>query len=235
MDDIDFADYVAVEVPDYTKARRRMPQATIRRDNKTRSAKFVAAHTHRFQYILFNHVDSMRWKMLEVRNAQLDSAAASKLLARYLNKDEKFRTYFSILANAQSKAADTVSFSVTEMMKIAARFFMADTVKRRDTTFGGHICIGINGQKELQSTRDYALLEAFCFEAIGRNNQAFKTFGQHLRSVGAQEKKQFTDFNSLLVAVREKIYRLMEEDQQLRSSLLAYYEKNRKNLGIRID
>jgi len=235
MSDVDFADYVAVEVPDYTKPRRWMAQATIRRDNKEHSAKFVAAHAHRFEYILFNHVDSMPWKMHEIKIAQMDSMAAGKHLALFLNSNKKFRNYFAILANAQPNAADTVSFSAKEMMKIAARFFKADRVQRRDTSIGGHVCLGINGQKELKSARDYALLEAFCFEAVFRDERSFNTFGKHLKNIGRQEKERFTDFDTLLVKVREKIYALMEEDEHLRSFLLGYYEKNRKNIGFRIE
>ena len=120
-------------------------------------------------------------------------------------------------------------------MKIASRFFYADRVNKKDTSVSGHICIGINGQKEFKNPRDYAVLEAFCFEAIGRNGASMDRFWQHLRDLSTEGKKQFVDFPGLLEYVKQKSYKLMEEDEELKAGLLKYYRKNKNNLGFSIE
>lgn len=125
------------------------------------------------------------------------------------------------------------------MMLIASRFFLCDKVNKSDTTVGYHICVGINGQKELNSNRDYTTLEAFCFEAIfhfyKEGKPPFVTnFIRYIKNSTSKHKADFKDFNILLENVKRDCYRDMEKDEALRKSLLLFYQLNKENISIKI-
>ncbi len=235
--DVDFKNYFTLEMPRYNEAGQLyyLPRPKIREDLTGQTGRFFKKHGHRFEYILLNKVDSLWFKLHEFALLKLDSINMVQRYCQFLQDNEKFNTYFNLLAKVQSERDESVVFSQSEMMTIASRFFYPDTVYRKDTTVGGHVCIGINGQKEFFNKKDYSVLEAFCFESIPTDRTAFKKFGFRMKMLALEEKANFTNYASFLDKVKQGVFKLMEEDQELKASLMSYYIKNRQNLGFTIE
>lgn len=192
---------------------------------------FILKHANRFQYIIYNRLDSLN------RYSQLfpDSVAIQNLFCSNIRK-KKINNYFRVLAG---HSQEPEIYTKGEMMRIASRFFLCDRVNESDTTIGYHICIGINGQEELQSERDYTTLEAFCFEAIfdsykdGRP-QFTENFNRYIENSSIRRKRNFKDFKSFLESVKEDCFTEMEDDDTLKKSLLDFYNLNKNNISIEI-
>ena len=124
-------------------------------------------------------------------------------------------------------------------MKVASRFFMCDTIREKDTTIGYHVCIAINGTGELETTRDYTVLEAFCFEAIFsslRGKPKFiEDFNNFVTTASRDDREHFIDFQTHLTIVKKKCYESMEKDQNLENTLMKYYNQNIDNINFKIE
>lgn len=192
---------------------------------------FLKSHKNRFEYILFNRIDSIT----KFGSIYPDTVKIEKEFCKYLTSDERIKNYLKVLSNTNEQK---LVFSQSELLKIASRFFLCDKVNIADTSIGYHICIGINGQKEFQSQRDYTTLEAFCFEAIffylnQDNKVRFKeNFKSYITKQSQQNKKGFKEFDSFLEKVKQDCYKLMEKDADLKSKLLNYYQNNKNNIGF---
>ena len=232
--EIEFGNYFAVEMPAYDDSGKlkSLPYPVSKTEFKDQSSKFVSKHYQRFNYILFNHLDSFQYKLYGFTLSKPDLIILNKKYAGYLNSNKKFREYFSILANLKPENQTKLSFSKEEMMTVASRFFYLHKINEKDTTVSGHICICIHGQKELKKTRDYASLEAFCYEAIGYIKAAPRTFAKYRDRLSLEGKKNFIDFPSFLEFVKQGTFRLIEKDEDLKKELFNYYNLNKNNLGF---
>lgn len=193
--------------------------------------KFLVRYKGRFEYILFNRLDSLsKWGKLYPDTSQIQ-----KEFCNYLSNNNKIKHYLSVLSNNNVKKE---RYTLPELLKIASRFFMCDKINTADTSVGWHICIGINGQKELQSKRDYTVLEAFCFEAIfyflnTQDNISFKeNFKKYVYNTSLKYKATLTNLDDFLMSVKQDCYTLMENDPELKKALLKYYHTNRHSIGL---
>ncbi len=194
-----------------------------------RLSRFVNRHHYLFEYVLINKTADLR----SYSHMYPDTPGIQSRFATYIRTDSAMNGYFSVLTgNVPAKQ----QYSVAEMMHTASRFFMCDRVKPQDTSLGYHICIGLNGQKELNNSRDLTVLEAFCFEAIfqnftGKHDPAFLLhFDQYVAN--AKHALPVTNLDAFLEAAKNYCYNAMEHDDALQQALLKYYKKNRKNLGF---
>ncbi len=73
--------------------------------------------------------------------------------------------------NGYSKKLSSVNVSIDRIMDIASRFFFPDNITEKGN-IQVHICVGINGLKDMEKGRD-PLLEAFAYQVI---NSEFETF-----------------------------------------------------------
>lgn len=192
-------------------------------------SRFVDRHHYRFEYVLINKTADLR----SYSHMYPDTPGIKARFATYIRTDSAMNGYFNVLTGNTSPK---IQYSVAEMMHTASRFFMCDRVKPKDTTLGYHICIGLNGQKELNNSRDLTVLEAFCFEAIfqnftGKHDPAFLVhFDQY--AAEAKHKLPVTNLDKFLEEAKNYCYNAMEHDDALKRALLKYYKKNRKNLGF---
>lgn len=195
-------------------------------------SNFISAHANRFEYILYNRLDSFE----KYSKLYPDTAAIQTLFCSAISDNKKIKNYLAILTG-QSEHSDI--YSETEMMLIASRFFLCDRINESDTTIGYHICIGINGQKELNAQKDYTTLEAFCFEAIfhyyeqGRP-EFVSNFIRYIQNSTAKHKNEFEDLQLLLEKVKSDCFNEMEHDEILKKSLLQFYQMNKDNISIKI-
>jgi hypothetical protein len=195
-------------------------------------SNFISNHTNRFEYILYNRLDSLQ----KYSKLYPDTVAIQKHFCSNLMNSKRIKDYFSVLTGVSETPE---IYTEQEMMLIASRFFLCDKVNQSDTTVGYHICVGINGQKELNSNKDYTTLEAFCFEAIfhfykeGRP-QFVTNFIRYIKNSTSRHKVDFTDFSKFLENVKTDCYSAMESDESLRKSLLLFYQLNKENISIKI-
>ena len=102
-----------------------------------------------------------------------------------------------------------------------------------------HICVGINGIAELETNRDYTVLEAFCFEAvfnsIRRESKLTDYFNTHIKQAKEENKKHFQGIKSYLSTIRNRCYALMENDKDFEKALLKYYYQNIDNISFKIE
>lgn len=187
---------------------------------------FIYRHSNRFQYVLFKQHDSFS----TFSKLYPDTAAINRRYSAYIRSSQVINNYFAELCG-ESPAKTT--YTRAEMMKVASRFFLCDEVNP-DSTVSAHICIGINGQKELATPKDLTTLEAFCFEAIfhylgKKHDPAFyKNFGNCKRNAA----RTIPFDASFLNNVKAACYAAMENDEELKKALLHYYKKSKRNIGF---
>ncbi|MBI3135414.1 MAG: hypothetical protein HYZ14_12130 [Bacteroidetes bacterium] len=193
---------------------------------------FIKQHQNRFDYILYNRIDFSK-----ISDLLPDTVKMKEAFCENLNSPDN-HSYFSALANENK---EKIIFTQSEMLKIASRFFLCDKINETKLDIGYHICIGMNGQKELTSDRDYTLLEAFCFEAIfhylglKRKPGFQKNFESYISLSTKKHKKADLKPADLLEKVKQECYSYMENDADLKNDLLRFYEVNKENIGITIN
>ncbi len=225
----DFSPYFRLDVslrPDSSKAVS-VELVSIKHD---RIAKFVNKHANRFQYFLLHGIGPTT----AFTKYYPDSAAVNEHFRAYIKNDSNISDGLNILIG---HTQDKQQYTIAEMMHVASRFFMCDTVYRPDTTVGVHVCIGQNGQKEIRSGKDRILLEAFCFDAIfyyfnkSRHDPVFyQHFNQYIQH--ARRSAPFTNWHAYLQVIKNMCYTNMEHDAALQTALMKYYSKNRRNIGF---
>jgi len=110
-----------------------------------------------------------------------------------------------------------------------------------DTVIISHICVSIKDQEPIPFKRDMTLLEAFAFEGIFhalQNEEKSKidaNFRRYINESTNRYKDRRNSLEELLVTVRHECFALMEDDEDLKQSLLQYYRDNRDNLNFIID
>ncbi len=237
---IDYCDYFTLDVSEVEHNGKKVKSyspAVIENKNE-KFQKFLDKHKLRFEYILFRNSESY------------------KRIAEYYPDTNKIRTYYcdSVLSKIQVERylyslspksivtwkASKDTFSVRELMEVASKFFYCDAINRKDTSIVSHVCVGINGTKDIQSEKDLTLLEAFSIEAIfkyidKKKDPLFYTeFIDFKNNATKQNIHRFDDFDSYLIEIRKLCYEEMQDNTDLKNKLLAYYKRNRNNLNFEI-
>lgn len=199
--------------------------------------KFIAKYPRRFRYLLANNS-----KFQGLDSLYPDVAKMNRLYIEGIKSDEKFVKHFQNLTNPiTSKTFKRESFKKEELMKVASRFFFCDTIKP-DKSIGSHICIALNGLKEAQFSKDYTILEAFCFEAIFAaieekaplRTKFVENFLAYIEESSKKEKLNISTDESYLQNVRLAVFERMKANTDLENVLLEYYRKNKDNLSFEV-
>ncbi|MFT3911735.1 MAG: hypothetical protein QM737_20090 [Ferruginibacter sp.] len=195
---------------------------------------FIEKHSLRFDYLIYKTLAAV----IKVDN-NFDSIHINKNFCNAITTDTFYRQFTLLTSGERNNNNKSLRFSVSELMKIAARFFMCDSIRQKDTAIAYHICIGINGISELQTIRDYTVLEAFCIEAIFKNLHGtpkfISNFNGYINKSSDRNKEFFTDFKTHLTKVKDECYADMEKDKDLENVLLKYYRQNSDNINFRIE
>jgi hypothetical protein len=201
-------------------------------------SKYIKSKENRFQYLLANRTtfeniyNSLYPDTFKIRSKYANDLAKNKLFINYLNETIKpFQT---------KKLEPKLIFSKDEAIKIAARFFYSDSLFA-DTSISMHICVGLNGVKDVRWNRDYTLLEAFCFEAIfyylkeGEMSVVEKNFKSIVRKLKNEYLHKNKTTNGLLKYIQTNTFQEMGKDKILIERIFDYYEMNKSNLSFRIE
>jgi len=202
----------------------------------------LLAYKSRFDYLLLNipeihHPDRFRQRdsinalypdTLRIKRLYLDNYCQDQKLVQYFEE-----AYAPIHDPAMHR--DKV-YTADELMEVASRFFYCDQVNP-DTTIQVHVCIGINGTGEAGWTKDYTLLEAFCYEAIfndldKEDSQLSTAYLSEKKASGLQFRKTITTLDRYLADVKHDLFKRMKHNAVLKEKLLAYYEANKSNLAF---
>lgn len=230
--------YLQVNYCDYFKLgvekTETSPSMWIEHKNEVKDSfsVFLNYYHNRFDYVLYNRLNFSELSKLSPNTAQIETAFCEEL-----NAPTAINSYFNVLVN---KNTEKIVFSQEELFKVASRFFMCDKINESNLKIGYHICVGINGQKEFNSERDYTLLEAFSFESIfyyltiKDGSRLIKNFESYISKSSKKHKKANLSPNELLEKVKQDCYHYMENDSDLKSGLLKYYKEIKNNIGIAI-
>jgi hypothetical protein len=158
------ADYIRLDMRYYTENGERYlgtsPELITTRGDAISQA--MVKYPRRFRYLLLNR--SAFQGIYE--GLYPDTVRINHLYTASLQKDPEFVRAFQLLcAPFSGKTTDTVRFTRSELLQVAARFFYCEAVTT-GLQIRSSICIGRNGLSSLLVTDDQAVLEAFCFEAI---------------------------------------------------------------------
>lgn len=231
-----FCSYFDIKTKNYIEKGKtgRTASPRINKVTNDKVSNFINKHPHRFDYILFKTFSS-----LINTDRNFDSSHVNYNFCKAISSDTFYRQFIFLTSGDRNKNISPLNFSVPELMKIASRFFMCDNIRPKDTVISYRICVGINGISELLTTRDYTVLEAFCFEAIFKNLHKrpgfIDNFSEYIKTSSQRNKQHFTDFPTHLANVREEGYSKMEKDKDLQVFLLNYYKRNIDNISFRIE
>ena len=197
-------------------------------------------YARRFDYLLINVSEIHQPNKFETRNSIWSLYPDTiQLKRKYLNQystDKKLQHYFARTYNAihDNPSEKKVDYTTEELMEVASKFFYCDSVLP-DTTVQAHVCIGLNGVKEAKWTKDYTLLEAFCYEAIFSDldkdsSQVWDSFGAIKSNSQLLFRKNMQSRPSYLENVKKEVFAQMKNDPILKTILVGYYQKNKPNL-----
>jgi hypothetical protein len=231
---------VAIKVYTYqdSNAIKATAMPELKADSKLQS------FARRFDYLLINVSEIHQPNKFETRNSIWSLYPDTiQLKRKYLNEfssDKKLKHYFAKTYKAilQDETKKKVEYSTQELMDVASKFFYCDSVLP-DTTVQAHVCIGLNGVKEAKWAKDYTLLEAFCYEAIFSDldkdsSQVWESFGAIKSKSEWLFRKKISSLPSYLESVKKEVLKQMNNDPILKTTLVAYYQKNQSNLSFRI-
>jgi hypothetical protein len=211
---------------------------------KLRSESKLNEYNRRFEYLLINvpeiHFPQKAERRKEIWDLYPDTTKLKKLYLNEYVQDEKLTNYFELTKAAiwNENFEATITFTIDELLEVASKFFYCDKVFP-DSTIQSHVCIGLNGISEANWTKDYKLLEAFCYEAIF--NDLDKDISEIDESYSFEKKEACQKYESMIVTldlyledVRNELFARMQNNPVLRTELLEYYEHNKSNLAFKI-
>jgi hypothetical protein len=193
---------------------------------------FMKAHPERYMYLLRSRVDPLvknngtrpgtNEEAISFCDALRVPGGMQELLPRMIPGAGK---------------APALSFSRKELMHVASRVLYCEKTGRKKDGISP-ACISRTLRK--RGSRDYALLEAFCAEAIARSRptdhgkQFEGNFGvvRHT-AAGLTRSKEIAPGRDMQ-AVEDFMIAEMEKDPDLLAALVEYYNTNRDNLGFLI-
>lgn len=238
---IDYCDYFTLKLNERENGSRKSIFYHIEKriNGKTDFDRFLKSHDIRFKYLLLNYSDQLQ----NIKQLYPDTALIATRFCHEIIKSDSVQRYFRALTPSKLTRWDLRHdyFTTKEMMEVASRFFYCTGVNERDTTINYKICIGINGQRESFTGKDFLLLKAFAIEAIlfhmsKRKNPVFFTdFEYFLKIQTVVKRKEFKDYDSYLHEIRQICYFEMQGNADLKKKLLDYYESNRNNLNFGLE
>jgi hypothetical protein len=198
----------------------------------------------RFEYLLMNvseiHSPNKAkerndvWKLypdtIELKRLYLNKYVEDKKLVGYFEETEKY------IKN--SNMTRKTIYTQDELMEVASKFFYCDKVLP-DTSVQAHVCIGLNGIKEANWSKDYTLLSAFCYEAIFNDldkdtSLVWNSFGSLKKESAQKYKREISSLDQYLEKVKLEVFDRMKNNATLKEELLAYYELHKNNLAFKI-
>ena len=237
---LNYCDYFSVKFSEvaYEGQKYKSCEPVIFEKRHDKASQFFKEHHNRFEYILFKHIDDYK----ALGDYFPDSIRIQQAFCETVLHSATIQDYFSCLTpkDIVGWKAEQETFTVNELMLVASRFFYCDYISTEDTTVQSHTCIGIHGQRELKSTRDYTLLEAFSGEAVfhylGKRKEPlfYQQFVLFKNTASKENLNAFTDFDTYLATIRQLCYDKMQQNEDLKKQLLKYYSRNRDNLNFEI-
>ena len=233
---INLNDYIRLHIQYYEEDGEKYLGVSpeIRTSAPGKLGQAMRQYPRRFRYILLNksHFQNTYEPLYP------DTGKINRLYTDALSKDSLFVFYFNRLAAPfLHPEIKKEKYTRAELMMVAARFFYCDGV-RKDSRITSHICINLNGLKDASFSKNYTLLEAFCFEAIFENlrttddkpNRFVENFKAYIREAEQKEKVSLSSLNDYLAQVRQYCFTSMEKDTSLKQTLLDYYTRHRDSI-----
>jgi hypothetical protein len=234
---INLCDYFSISVAQMLiKGQQKIiVSAAINSSVETAFGKELKEHHMRYDYLItriFRNDSSLI-------SHYPDSPKIQQLFCEQLKGPSSFRKNLELICptNLSNQACKKGKFSFSDMMFVASRFFYCNKVNK-DTAIIPKICVGINGIKEMNTNKDLAALEAFVFEAIfnslqEKNEPPFlEDFTQAIQTHMKARIKNIKSIDEFLLQVRNDCFNEMEQNENLKKSLLAYYKKNKSTINF---
>lgn len=238
---IDYCDYFSLNFNEEGSGMNKNVYFNIyvKGTKKSEFERFLSSHDTRFKYLILQNSR----KLQKIQLLYPDTASISTKFCKEIIESDSVQEYFNALTpkNIVKWESKSESFTIKEMLEVASKFFYCDGINKTDTTIKFKICIGVNGRKADNSSKDVLLLEAFSIEAIlyylskNRTPGFLNDFQNILRTQAIEKRKEFKDFDSFLFEMRQICYLKMQENIDLEKKLLKYYESNRSNLNFKIE
>lgn len=231
-----------VQIRIFTYEKDGVVQATAMPEMKTNSN--ISIYNRRFEYVLINHASIHQPENAELRkeiwSVYPDTVALKTNYLKQFSTDSALLQYFTEMKDAiEAPTDDKTTYTQEEMMDVASKFFYCDKVNA-DSSVQAHVCVGINGIKEANWSKDYTLLSAFCYEAIFVNfdredSPIWDTFSQLKETATQQHLSLYTNPENFLEQVKLTLFESMKNDENFRSEMVAYYQLNKSNLAFSIE
>jgi hypothetical protein len=226
--------------------------STYVQDNETRASAMpelkgdskLMPHKRRFEYLLINvsaiHSPDKAKERMDIWKLYPDTVKLKRLYLNKFAEDKKLNNYFGeTLKYIRDPAVKRkTGFTQDELMEVASKFFYCDQVMP-DSSIQAHVCIGLNGIKEAAWTKDYTLLQAFCYEAIFNDldrdtSLVWDSFGALKKESVQKYRGKPGSLEQYLNNVKLEVFERMKNNPLLKDELLAYYEMNKNNLAFEI-
>lgn len=200
---------------------------------------FLKQHYNRFSYLLWNKLGDLD----PIAETYPDTATMDSMFCDLLHNNALFLFYLNNVLPESIRHPESTPeiFTADEMMLVASHFFYCLEIQESDTVIISHICVSIKDKETIPFKRDMTLLEAFAFEGIFnalQNEEKSKieaNFRRYINESTNIYKDRMNNLEELLVTVRHECFALMEDDEDLKKSLLQFYQDNRDNLNFIID
>ena len=202
-----------------------------------------SAYKRRFDYIILNapkiHAPDQADSRKKLVGLYPDTLELKAEYLRLLIRDSTLSTNVLTMMHAidaKGVGQPKAQFSKAQFFEVASRFFLIDSISPKGK-IQTHICIGINGQQELENTSQFHLLAAFCYEAIFTDfdkevsviDEVFKTHRQELSKIISKDKKR-----NRISFYQQVLFQKMASDAVFQEALLKHYELNRDNLAFEV-
>lgn len=198
-------------------------------------------------YILENYSSFERSKLDEYKN---DPEKLKGVFIEELKKDSYFQKYVNPLLywylSSKQRLGSGKNLGLLRKEKIskeqlfttASKFFHAVMVKP-DSSVYFKVCVGLNGFKGKSVTSEsHPLVEAFCFMTVMDFAQIEGV--NYYRDFKLNVKKLSKEYLTLsseqrLSLIREKMYQIMGNNEDLRKILLSEYERKKNILSFELE
>lgn len=198
-------------------------------------------------YILENYSSFERSKLDDYKN---DPERLKGVFIEELKKDSYFQKnvnpllYWYLSSKQRLGSGKNIGLlkkekiSKEQLFTTASKFFHAVMVKP-DSSVYFKVCVGLNGFKGKPVTSEsHPLVEAFCFMTV--MDFAQKDGVNYYRDFKLNVKKISKEYLALsseqrLTLIREKMYQIMGNNEDLRKILLSEYERKKNMLSFELE
>ena len=198
-----------------------------------KSESELTKYKRRFEYLLMNisemHQPQATKTRTEIWNLYPDTTKLKQVYLEKFINDKKLVNYFEEMYApiSNTNIEITKTYTTEELMDVASKFFYCDEVFP-DTVIQSHVCIGINGIKEVKWEKDYTILSAFCFEAIFNDmdkdpSQVREAYHDEKKISCDKFKSTITTLDKYLEDVKMDLFNSMKNNEILKKELWVYY------------